>query len=58
MKLFLGEALLLVLAIFALWAIVSPRSFYWKLHAWRYRNPEAQEPSDATIGMTGASCND
>ena len=29
MKLFLGEALLLVLAIFALWAIVSPRSFYW-----------------------------
>lgn len=35
-----------------LWGIISPQSLYWKGNAWQYRNPEANEPSNASYGIT------
>ncbi|MEU7167924.1 hypothetical protein AB0A70_25315 [Streptomyces morookaense] len=34
-------------AVFILLAWVNPRVIYWGARAWRYRNPEANEPSPA-----------
>ncbi|MBM7786341.1 hypothetical protein [Tenggerimyces flavus] len=39
--------LLLPLSAVPIWGIISPRSQWRVLHAWLYRNPEANEPSDA-----------
>ncbi|MEU8803374.1 hypothetical protein [Spirillospora sp. NPDC048819] len=30
---------------------LNQRKLYWKLAAWQYRNPEANEPSDAALGL-------
>lgn len=38
-------ALLLVLG------CMNQRTLYWKLTAWQYRNPEANEPSDAALAL-------
>ncbi|AEV84621.1 hypothetical protein ACWT_3598 [Actinoplanes sp. SE50] len=35
-----------------LWGVISPRSQWQKLFAWGYRNPEANEPSDAAYMLT------
>ncbi|WP_436535963.1 hypothetical protein [Actinoplanes sp. HUAS TT8] len=35
-----------------LWGAISPRSQWRTLFAWRYRNPEANEPSDAVYLLT------
>lgn len=47
--------LLLVLALavlMLLWSLISPRSQWRILKSWTYRNPEANEPSDAAYGLT------
>ena len=44
----LGAVALAFVVIVAIWAIISPRSLYWKLHAWQHRDPDANEPSDAS----------
>ncbi len=31
----------------AFFSMISPRRLWWLLSAWRYQNPEANEPSDA-----------
>ena len=31
--------------------IIGPRRLWWSLHAWSYRNPEANEPSDSAFGI-------
>ena len=42
--------LLVVLAIaFVLWACANQRRLWWSTHAWRYRSPEASEPSDRAL---------
>ncbi len=32
----------------------SPRRIWWATQSWKFRNPEANEPSDAAYGMTRA----
>lgn len=39
---------MVVATVVSLWAVFSPRSLYWVLHAWQYRNPDANEPSDVS----------
>jgi hypothetical protein len=39
-------------AAFLLWGVISPRSQWQRLVAWRYRHPEANEPSDAAYAFT------
>ena len=34
-----------------LWLLISPGSFWRKTAAWQYKNPEANEPSDAAYTM-------
>ena len=46
---------LIVCVIFALWAVVNPRSIYWTLTAWQYRHPDAVEPSDAAYTASRVS---
>jgi len=46
---------LAVLIAVGIWGVVNPRSLYWTLHAWKYRNPEANEPSDVSYGLTRVS---
>ncbi|MBB4741637.1 hypothetical protein BJY16_005096 [Actinoplanes octamycinicus] len=38
-----------------LWGAISPRSQWLTLSAWRFRHPEANEPSDAAYAWTRAS---
>jgi hypothetical protein len=35
----------------ALWTLISPASAWRTLSAWQYRNPDANEPSDAAYGL-------
>ena len=30
---------------------MDQRTLYWKISAWQYKNPEANEPSDAAFGL-------
>ena len=49
------DGLLLLLApviALLLWGAISPRSQWQRLFAWSYRNPEANEPSDAAYALT------
>ena len=39
--------LLVIPAALAVWTLISPRSAWRVTTAWRYRNPEAHEPSEA-----------
>jgi hypothetical protein len=41
-----------VAALFVALGLADQRKLYWRLSSWRYRNPEANEPSDTayTIG--------
>ena len=48
---FLGF-LMAVVAAMALWNVLSPRSVWASLSAWRYRDPEANEPSDAAFTVS------
>ncbi|MGH3646219.1 MAG: DUF6199 family natural product biosynthesis protein [Micromonosporaceae bacterium] len=34
-----------------LWMVISPRSMWETLSAWQYKNPEANEPSEASFAM-------
>jgi hypothetical protein len=36
----------------ALWGVINPRSQWRALSAWQYRNPDANEPSDAAYGLS------
>ncbi|MGW2309194.1 hypothetical protein [Actinomadura luteofluorescens] len=47
--------LLVAVAMFVL-GCMDQRTVYWKTRAWQYRNPEANEPSDAALatGRAGA----
>jgi hypothetical protein len=36
------------------WMAISPRSLFWRTAAWQYRNPEANEPSDAAYALRRA----
>jgi hypothetical protein len=48
-----GLILLLVPVVALLvWGVISPRSQWRVLQAWSYRNPEANEPSDAVYTLT------
>jgi len=39
--------MLMTLCGLMLWMLISPGSFWRKTAAWQYKNPEANEPSDA-----------
>ena len=39
-------------AVLAVWGAISPRSQWNTLSAWQYRNPDANEPSDAAYALT------
>ena len=43
-------------ALLAVLGLMNQRKLYWKLAAWRYRDPEANEPSDKALSLrrTGA----
>ena len=34
---------------------MDQRSLYWKMSAWQFRDPQANEPSDAALGVRRAS---
>ena len=36
---------------FLLWNIIDPRGMWEKLSSWQFRDPEANEPSDAAFDM-------
>lgn len=36
----------------SLWVAINPKSFFWSTSAWRFRNPDAVEPSDAAYGVS------
>ncbi|WP_051571052.1 DUF6199 family natural product biosynthesis protein [Cryptosporangium arvum] len=44
-----------VLVALALWAVIAPRQQWWLLTAWRYRDPDANEPSDLAYHLTRAA---
>ncbi|TDD33252.1 hypothetical protein E1287_20130 [Actinomadura sp. KC06] len=46
--------LLMAVVMFVL-GCVDQRKLYWKADAWQYRNPGANEPSDAALGVRRAS---
>ncbi|MBM2615578.1 hypothetical protein JIG36_08370 [Actinoplanes sp. LDG1-06] len=48
MGLILGGALLIALS---LWTIIAPRQQWQLLNAWRYRDPDANEPSDLSYNL-------
>jgi hypothetical protein len=50
----MGICFIVVMVMF-LWAAISPKSMWWTLSAWRYRDPEANEPSDAAYLMSRIS---
>jgi hypothetical protein len=41
-----------IAAVLALWAVVAPRSQWRAMQSWAFRNPEANEPSDAAYALT------
>jgi hypothetical protein len=43
--------MLLIVVPGLLWGAISPRSQWRALSAWQYRNPDANEPSDAAYGL-------
>ncbi|SDT14366.1 DUF6199 family natural product biosynthesis protein [Actinoplanes derwentensis] len=48
-----GLVLILIpVAAMLLWSVISPRSQWRILAAWSYRDPEANEPSDAAFALT------
>ncbi|MGH3241060.1 MAG: hypothetical protein ACRDNL_11825 [Spirillospora sp.] len=46
---------LLVAAVMFVLGCMDQRKLYWKGSAWQYRNPEANEPSDAALSLRRAS---
>ncbi|MBU2666049.1 hypothetical protein KOI35_21275 [Actinoplanes bogorensis] len=44
-----------VLIAFALWTVIAPRQQWQVLNAWRYRDPEANEPSDLSYNLGRAA---
>ncbi|MFV8308663.1 DUF6199 family natural product biosynthesis protein [Mycobacteroides chelonae] len=42
----------LVVVPFLLWSILDPKSQWQALSSWKYRNPEANEPSETAYAMT------
>jgi hypothetical protein len=47
-----GPALLVIgLGVVGGLMALKPRAVWWKLSAWAYRNPEANEPSDIAYGL-------
>ncbi|MBL7255417.1 DUF6199 family natural product biosynthesis protein [Paractinoplanes lichenicola] len=52
MGLIIGGALLIA---FALWTVIAPRQQWQLLNAWRYRDPDANEPSDLSYNMGRAA---
>jgi hypothetical protein len=46
-------ALVMALVFFVL-GCMGQRKLFWNTQAWRYRNPEAHEPSDAALGSSRA----
>lgn len=42
---------LVIPGLFLLWTVISPRSVWQTMASWSYRNPEANEPSDAGYAM-------
>lgn len=49
----MAPLLWLMTVVMGLVAYFGPRRMYWSFDAWRYRNPEANEPSDAAYGLNG-----
>ncbi|TVY06123.1 hypothetical protein FPV58_02385 [Mycolicibacterium porcinum] len=35
--------------------VAAPRGIWWATQSWKFRHPEANEPSDLSYGMTRAS---
>lgn len=35
-----------------IWGIAAPRSMWEVLHSWQYKNPEKNEPSEASFALT------
>lgn len=44
--------MLVALSVLLIWGVISPRSMWMKTKAWQFKNPEANEPSDAAYSMT------
>lgn len=44
---FVFYVLLVAAGIILLWGAISPRSQWWAFNGWAFRNPDANEPSDA-----------
>ncbi|TMQ94735.1 hypothetical protein ETD83_23550 [Actinomadura soli] len=47
--------MLVMAAVMFVFGCVDQRRLYWKADAWQYRNPGANEPSDAALGVRRAS---
>lgn len=45
----------LLLIAFALWTVIAPRQQWQVLNAWRYRDPDANEPSDLSYHLGRAA---
>ncbi|MCO8275813.1 hypothetical protein M1L60_35060 [Actinoplanes sp. TRM 88003] len=52
MGLIIGGVLLIA---FALWTVIAPRQQWLMLNAWRYRDPDANEPSDLAYNLGRAA---
>ncbi|WP_433360142.1 DUF6199 family natural product biosynthesis protein [Actinoplanes sp. CA-142083] len=52
MGLLIGGVLLIA---FALWTVIAPRQQWRILNAWRYRDPDANEPSDLSYNLGRAA---
>lgn len=52
MALIIGGVLLIALA---LWTVIAPRQQWRVLNAWRYRDPDANEPSDLSYNLGRAA---
>jgi hypothetical protein len=44
-----------LLIAFALWTVIAPRQQWQLLNAWRYRDPDANEPSDLSYNLGRAA---
>lgn len=51
----LAIVILLVGIPVGLFMLFKPRAVWWALQSWKYRNPEANEPSDAAYAMSALS---